>query len=72
MLSQEVKATSTLVNVKMKTTAVELEGVTINVLGIEVKKNETASAFKSKEMFLPTGETSLLKAYLQKQREYRF
>jgi hypothetical protein len=35
MLSQEVN-TSTLVNVKMKTT-VELEG-TINVLGIEVKK----------------------------------
>jgi TonB-linked SusC/RagA family outer membrane protein len=63
MLSQEVKATSTLVNVKMKTSAVELEGVTINVLGIEVKKNETASAFSKVkgDVLTNSGETSLLK-----------
>jgi hypothetical protein len=47
----------------------------LRLIGIEVKKNETASAFsKVKEMFLPIQETSLLKGLsAKKQRcEYRF
>jgi TonB-linked SusC/RagA family outer membrane protein len=63
MKTQEAKATSTSVNVTMTGTAVELEGVTINVLGIEVKKSETASAYSKVkgDIIQNSGETSLLK-----------
>jgi hypothetical protein len=46
---------------------------TINVLGIEVKKNETASAFKSKgDVLTNSGETSFKGLSAKKQCEYRF
>jgi hypothetical protein len=41
MKTQELKATSSSINVKMGS-ALELEGVTINVLGIEVKEKRRA------------------------------
>ena len=63
MKTQEVRATSTTINIKMMGSALELEGVTINVFGIEVKKNETASAFSKVkgDVLTNSGETSLLK-----------
>jgi hypothetical protein len=39
METKEVKATSTLVNVKMKSSAFELEGVVVTALGIKEKKD---------------------------------
>ena len=38
MKTQEALATSTNINIKLKDDSVELEGVVINTLGIEVKK----------------------------------
>jgi TonB-dependent SusC/RagA subfamily outer membrane receptor len=63
MKTQEVRATSSTINIKMMGSALELEGVTINVLGIEVKKSETASAFSKVkgDVLTNSGETSLLK-----------
>lgn len=63
MKSQETKATSSLVNVKLSDDSIELEGVVINTLGIEVKKNEKASSFSKVKgnVITGSGETSLLK-----------
>jgi TonB-linked SusC/RagA family outer membrane protein len=62
MKTQELKATSSLVNITMVGTAVELEGVTINVFGIESRKKlSSATASKVKgESLTTTGETGLL------------
>ncbi|MFV8346718.1 SusC/RagA family TonB-linked outer membrane protein [Flavobacterium sp. ZB4P13] len=63
MKTQEVTASSANLNIKLKDDSVELEGVVINVLGVEVKKNQNASAYsKVKGTALTnSGETSLLK-----------
>lgn len=63
MKTQEVKASSTTLNVKLADDAVELEGVTINTLGIEVKKNEKASSFSKVKgnALANSGETSVIK-----------
>ncbi|PKH67594.1 SusC/RagA family TonB-linked outer membrane protein [Flavobacterium sp. ALD4] len=47
MLSQEVKATSTLVNVKMKSSAVELEGVVVTAFGIKRKPKQLGYSVSS-------------------------
>ncbi len=46
MNTQEVVAKSTTINVKMASSAMELESVVINTLGIEVKRSEKASSFQ--------------------------
>ncbi|MFE3872048.1 SusC/RagA family TonB-linked outer membrane protein [Flavobacterium sp. ZS1P70] len=63
MKTQEVTANSTTVNVKLASGALELEGVVINVLGVEVKKSQNASAFSKVkgDILTNSGETSLLK-----------
>jgi TonB-linked SusC/RagA family outer membrane protein len=63
MKSQEVKATSNNMNVKLADDSIELEGVSINTLGIEVKKNEKASSFSKVKgnVITSSGETSLIK-----------
>ena len=63
MKTQEMSANSSTMNVKMSDDSVELEGVVINALGVEVKKNQSASAYsKVKGTALTnSGETSLLK-----------
>ncbi len=63
MKTQETKATSNVVNVKLSDDSIELEGVVINTLGIEVKKNEKASSFSKVKgnVITSSGETSLLK-----------
>jgi len=63
MKTQELKATSTTINVKLADDSIELEGVVINTLGIEVKKNEKASSFSKVkgDVITNSGETSLLK-----------
>lgn len=63
MVTKQEKASATKLNVKMESTAVELEGVVINVLGIEVKKNQSASAYSKVkgDLIKNSGETSLLK-----------
>jgi TonB-linked SusC/RagA family outer membrane protein len=62
MKTAEVKANSTSVNVTMMDTAVQLEGVTVNVFGIESRKklsSVTSSVVKG-ESLTTTGETGLL------------
>ncbi|MGO4906110.1 SusC/RagA family TonB-linked outer membrane protein [Flavobacterium sp. W20_MBD1_R3] len=61
--TQEISAGSLTLKVKMADESVELEGVVINALGVEVKKNQSASAYsKVKGTALTnSGETSLLK-----------
>ncbi len=63
MKTQEFKASSSSINVKLQGDALELEGVTINVLGIEVKKNQSASSYSKVkgDVIANSGETSLLK-----------
>jgi TonB-linked SusC/RagA family outer membrane protein len=63
MKTQEVKATSTTINVKLADDSIELEGVVINTLGIEVKKNEKASSFSKVkgDVITSSGETSVIK-----------
>ena len=63
MKTQEALATSTNINIKLKDDSVELEGVVINTLGIEVKKNEKASSFSKVKgnAIANSGETSVLK-----------
>ncbi|MFV8270595.1 SusC/RagA family TonB-linked outer membrane protein [Flavobacterium sp. GT2N3] len=63
MKTQEISTNSSTVNVKMSDDSVELEGVVVNALGVEVKKNQSASAYsKVKGTALTnSGETSLLK-----------
>ena len=63
MKTQEIVANSSTVNIKMADDSVELEGVVVNALGVEVKKNQSASAYsKVKGTALTnSGETSLLK-----------
>jgi TonB-linked SusC/RagA family outer membrane protein len=62
MKTQEVKATAKM-NVKMSDDAVELEGVVVNALGIELKKNQVASSYSRVKgtAIAGSGETSLLK-----------
>jgi TonB-linked SusC/RagA family outer membrane protein len=64
MKTQEMTASSTNLKVKMKDDSVELEGVVINVLGIEVKKNQSASAYSKVkgDVLKNSGETSVLKS----------
>jgi TonB-linked SusC/RagA family outer membrane protein len=64
MKSQELKASSTTMNVKLQADALELEGVTINVLGIEVPKSQSASSYSKVkgDVLTTTGETSVLKS----------
>ncbi|WP_026707023.1 SusC/RagA family TonB-linked outer membrane protein [Flavobacterium frigidarium] len=62
MKTQERKASSSSINVKLLGDALELEGVTINVFGIETKKklsNSSSSKVKG-EALATTGETGLL------------
>ena len=63
MKNQEVLASSTTLKVKMESDATELESVVINVLGVEVKKNQNASAYSKLKgtALTESGETSLLK-----------
>ena len=63
MKTQEALATSTNINIKLKDDSVELEGVVINTLSIEVKKNEKASSFSKVKgnAIANSGETSVLK-----------
>jgi TonB-dependent SusC/RagA subfamily outer membrane receptor len=63
MKTQELKATSTTINVKLADDSIELEGVVINTLGIEVKKNEKASSFSKVkgDVITSSGETSVIK-----------
>ncbi|MBP2283188.1 TonB-linked SusC/RagA family outer membrane protein [Flavobacterium sp. CG_23.5] len=63
MKSQEASASSTSLNVNLKDDSIELEGVVINVLGVEVKKNQNASAFSKVkgDVLTNSGETSVLK-----------
>ena len=63
MKTQEVKATEGTLNVKLAEDATLLEGVVVNALGIEVRKNQNASSYsKVKGAAVATsGETSLLK-----------
>ena len=63
MKTQEVKASLTSISVKLNDNSIELEGVVINTLGIEVKKNEKASSFSKikGDVIANSGETSLLK-----------
>jgi TonB-linked SusC/RagA family outer membrane protein len=63
MRTKEVVAKSTSLNVKMEDNATELEGVVVNVLGVEVKKNQLASAYSKVRgnAITDSGETSLLK-----------
>lgn len=64
MTKQELPANSTTINVKMKEDAQELEGVVLTALGVEVKKNQAATAFSKvkSETLRTTGETSVLKS----------
>ncbi len=63
MKTQEVAASSTSINVKMQDDSVQLEGVVVNSLGIEVKKNQLASSYsKVKGSALnDSGEVTILK-----------
>ena len=64
MKTQELKATSSAINVKLQGDALELEGVVINVFGVETKKklsNSTSSKVKG-EALTTTGESGLLNA----------
>ncbi|MBL0012959.1 MAG: SusC/RagA family TonB-linked outer membrane protein [Flavobacterium sp.] len=62
MKSQESKATGKM-NIKMSDDAVELEGVVVNALGIELKKNQVASSYSRVKgtAIAASGETSVLK-----------
>ena len=64
MKSQEIAASSSTINVKMKDDAVELESVVVNSLGIEVKKNQIASSYSKVKgvALVESGETSILKS----------
>jgi TonB-linked SusC/RagA family outer membrane protein len=63
MKTQEISASSLTLRVKMSDESVELEGVVINALGVEVKKNQSASAYSKVKgtALINSGETSLLK-----------
>lgn len=63
MKSQEAKASSSVVNAKLKDDGTELETVVVNSLGIAVKKNQMASAYSrvKGEEITNSGEASLLK-----------
>jgi len=63
MLKQELSASSTSLKITLKSDATELEGLVINVLGVEVKKNQSASAYSKVKgtVLTNSGESSLLK-----------
>jgi TonB-linked SusC/RagA family outer membrane protein len=63
MKTQEAKASSAAVNVKLESDSQQLNEVVINVLGVEVKKSQNASAYSrvKGDVLASTGETSLLK-----------
>ena len=63
MKTQEVPATSTSLKIKLASDSVQLEGVVINVLGVEVKKSQNASAYSRVKgtALKDSGESSLLK-----------
>jgi TonB-linked SusC/RagA family outer membrane protein len=63
MNTQEISAKSNTVKVTMLSSAMELESVVINTLGIAVKKNEKASSFSKVkgDVITNSGETSLIK-----------
>ncbi len=63
MKSQEIVASSSTINVKMKDDAVELEGVVINVLGVEVNRSQVASSVAkvNGRTIRNSGEQSVLK-----------
>ena len=63
MKPQEIAASSTTINVKLEDDAVELEGVVINALGVEVNKSQVASSVSRVKgsAIKNSGEQSLLK-----------
>jgi TonB-linked SusC/RagA family outer membrane protein len=63
MKTQEVKATNASLSVKLESDSQQLSEVVINVLGVEVKKNQNASAYSKVKgnALINSGETSLLK-----------
>ncbi len=63
MKTKEVVAKSTSLNIKLEDNATELEGVVVNVLGVEVKKNQNASAYSRIKgtALTDSGEASILK-----------
>lgn len=63
MKSQEIVASSSTINIKMGEDAVQLEGVVVNALGVELKKNQVASSYSRVKgtAIVNSGETSLLK-----------
>jgi TonB-linked SusC/RagA family outer membrane protein len=62
MKTQEI-ATSASMKVKMADNSIELEGVVVNALGVELKKNQVASSYSKVKgaALVNSGETSLLK-----------
>jgi hypothetical protein len=68
METKEVKATSTLVNVKMKSSAFELEGVVVTALGIKEKKRELTYQTQqvSDETLMVVAPTSVASALTEK------
>ena len=63
MTTLEIQASSTIVNTKLQNSALELESVIINTLGIEVKRSEKASSFSKVKgsVLTSSGETSIIK-----------
>ncbi len=63
MKTQEAKATNASLSVKLESDAQQLSEVVVNVLGVEVKKNQNASAYSKVKgnALINSGETSLLK-----------
>jgi hypothetical protein len=63
MKTKENTVKSSVLNLKMEDDAKELNEVVINVLGVEVKKNQNASAYSKVKgtSIINSGETSLLK-----------
>ena len=63
MKTQEVLASSSKVNVKLESDTQQLSEVVINVFGVEVKKNQNASAYSKVKgtSLINSGESSLLK-----------
>jgi TonB-linked SusC/RagA family outer membrane protein len=63
MKSREITASSASLNVKLESDSQELSEVVVNVLGVEVKKNQNASAYSKVKgnVITSSGETSLLK-----------
>jgi TonB-linked SusC/RagA family outer membrane protein len=61
--TKEIVANSTSLNLKMEDDTTELEGVVVNVLGVEVKKNQNASAYSRVKgsALTDSGESSILK-----------